>query len=98
MARKKKRKGHAKGRRRGRALRRRFGHFAGVPVTMDVHGQLVLSPQKLESVIEHAVEQAVEEIVPEVIEQAVEESVPEAVAEAVEEGSGYEGDDYYGGY
>ena len=85
-------KGHARGR-KGRSLkRRRYGRSA-MPkgaIRMNVSGQLVLDPEKLEEVVEKAVEMAVEEAVPE----AVEETVPEAVAESFED---LEGRDYYGG-
>jgi hypothetical protein len=92
----KKRKGRA--RRKGRALRRRYGH-SGSPnaVRMNVTGQLILDPVTLEAVIEHAVEQATEAVVPEVIAEAVEEAVPEAVAESMtHEGPSPYDNGYYG--
>jgi hypothetical protein len=72
-----KNKGHAKGRRKGRALRKRHGHSHAATggVRLNVTGQLVLDPVSLESVIEKAVETAVEESVPEAVEEAIEEDV-----------------------
>lgn len=83
------RKGHARRGRKGKAMRRKFGRTHGPQGTihMNVSGQLVLDPEKLEAVVAKAVEIAVEEAVPE----AVEASVPEAVEESLEELP-----DYYG--
>lgn len=88
MARRKQ-KGHA---RRGKALRRRYGRsFAGGALRMDVSGQLVLNPERLEEVIEAAVENAVEEVAPDLIEEIVPEVVADIAPEALEAA------DYYGG-
>ncbi len=87
MARRRK-KGHARGR-KGRSLKRRYGRSSAPhgAIRMNVTGQLVLDPEKLEEVVAKAVEIAVEEAVPE----AVEASVPEAVGESLED---LEGVDY----
>jgi len=87
MAKRAKRKGHARGKKRkGHSLRKRYGHSEGLggSIRMNVSGQLVLDPESLATVIEAAVEQAVDDVVPDVVAEAVEESVPEAVAEATE--------------
>jgi hypothetical protein len=79
MARKRKKKGHARG------LRRRYGRSLGAQqVRMNVKGQLVLDPETLEQVIENAVENATVEAIPEVVAEAAEEAV-----ERFEESSGY---------
>ncbi len=95
MARRRK-KGHGRGR-KGRSLKRRYGRSGGPSgsIRMNVTGQLVLDPEKLEEVVEKAIEIAVQEAVPEAVEEAVEESVPEAVSESLED---LEGVDHYGGY
>jgi hypothetical protein len=90
MAHKKRKKGHAKGKRRkGHArgkLKKRYGHSTvSSPIRMNVTGQLVLDPEKLEEAIEAAVETAAEESIPEVVEEAAEEHIPEVVEEAAEE-------------
>jgi hypothetical protein len=86
MAHKKRKKGHArKSRKKGRArgkLGRRYGHSSiSSPIRMNVSGQLVLDPERLEAVVAQAVETAAAEVIPEVVEDAAEDVADTLVPE-----------------
>jgi hypothetical protein len=85
MARKKRKKGHARRGRKGKALRRRYGHSTGPggSIRMNVSGQLVLDPEQIEEAIMEIVEDTVPQVVEESVEEAVEETVPDAIEDAI---------------
>jgi hypothetical protein len=77
MARKRKKKGHA------RTLRRRYGRstVGAGPIRMNVTGQLILDPEKLETAIEKAVEEAAT-VVPGMLHAAPDTLAPATLRES----------------